>query len=165
MARLSRKLRVCKWVGTVGCALIAAAYIWSASSWLAYGWTAGTTGHSVWLTYGHLQLERVDEKRWSTVGWHHGANNEPFWLLSSVALVPGIKFLSSSEFIARLPLWLPFVLLLIPTIQLWRRARRKPRPGFCRVCDYDLTGNTTARCPECGTSCQPARDGAPPHAG
>lgn len=27
--------------------------------------------------------------------------------------------------------------------------RNKPRPGFCR-CGYDLTGNVSGRCPECG---------------
>jgi len=49
-----------------------------------------------------------------------------------------------------MPLWLPSLVLLIPTLLLWRRDRRRPRPGFCRRCDYDLTGNTTGRCPECG---------------
>jgi hypothetical protein len=50
----------------------------------------------------------------------------------------------------RLPLWLPFLVLVIPTLLLWRRDRRRPHPGFCRRCDYDLTGNTSGRCPECG---------------
>jgi hypothetical protein len=29
--------------------------------------------------------------------------------------------------------------------------RREPEPGHCRACDYDLTGNVSGRCPECGT--------------
>ena len=29
---------------------------------------------------------------------------------------------------------------------------RKPRPGHCRSCGYDLTGNTSGRCPECGAT-------------
>ena len=37
----------------------------------------------------------------------------------------------------------------------WYRAR-KPRhkpvpPGQCRKCGYNLTGNVSGRCPECGT--------------
>lgn len=31
-------------------------------------------------------------------------------------------------------------------IQWWRR----PRPGCCQGCGYDLTGNVSGRCPECG---------------
>jgi len=26
------------------------------------------------------------------------------------------------------------------------------RPGFCRQCDYDLTGNVSGTCPECGSA-------------
>ena len=26
----------------------------------------------------------------------------------------------------------------------------KPRPGHCQACGYDMTGNTSGRCPECG---------------
>ena len=67
--------------------------------------------------------------------------------------------------VLQLPLWLPLLILLIPTLLLWRRDRRKPRPGFCRVCDYDLTGNTTGRSPECGSPCEPTAAGATPRAG
>ncbi|MCP4251307.1 MAG: hypothetical protein GY778_30090 [bacterium] len=31
-------------------------------------------------------------------------------------------------------------------------TRRKPRPGRCDQCGYDLTGNVSGRCPECGVS-------------
>ena len=27
----------------------------------------------------------------------------------------------------------------------------RPHPGNCPECDYDLTGNVSGRCPECGT--------------
>jgi len=30
------------------------------------------------------------------------------------------------------------------------RRRRKPPPGPCKDCGYDLTGNSSDRCPECG---------------
>ena len=36
---------------------------------------------------------------------------------------------------------------------LWRQDREKLQPGKCRQCGYDLTGNVSGRCPECGTPC------------
>ena len=52
-----------------------------------------------------------------------------------------------------LPLWLPLAVVLLPTLAsafLLRRHAR--RPGHCPACGYDLTGNVTGRCPECGTA-------------
>jgi hypothetical protein len=36
---------------------------------------------------------------------------------------------------------------------LWKRSRRKA--GSCRRCGYNLTGNTSGVCPECGTPVPP----------
>lgn len=53
--------------------------------------------------------------------------------------------------------WALVCLFTAPTA-LWlalagRRAfrGRRLRPGLCRHCGYDLTGNQSGRCPECGT--------------
>ena len=32
----------------------------------------------------------------------------------------------------------------------WHRRRRRPLAGHCRSCGYDLTGNVSGVCPECG---------------
>ncbi len=50
----------------------------------------------------------------------------------------------------RLPLWLPLVVVAIPTAILWHRDRRRIPPGHCQQCEYDLTGNESGVCPECG---------------
>lgn len=52
-------------------------------------------------------------------------------------------------YILYVPLWLPFVVVLISTAFFWHRDRRI-LPGHCRKCGYDLTGNVSGVCPECG---------------
>jgi hypothetical protein len=44
--------------------------------------------------------------------------------------------------------------LIIPTLWIWRRFKRSRivRLGLCRKCQYDLTGNSSGVCPECGTA-------------
>lgn len=49
------------------------------------------------------------------------------------------------------PLWVPFLLAAIPTVVLFLRDRRLIPPGHCRMCGYNLTGNTSGVCSECGT--------------
>ncbi len=48
------------------------------------------------------------------------------------------------------PLWLPLVLTAIPTAFLFWRGRRRIPPDRCQECGYDLTGNVSGKCPECG---------------
>ncbi|MFQ5462525.1 MAG: hypothetical protein ACE5E5_07855 [Phycisphaerae bacterium] len=50
---------------------------------------------------------------------------------------------------------LPVVLLLVyPVLAVLQDSlrRRRQRPGICVYCQYDMTGNTTGVCPECGRS-------------
>jgi hypothetical protein len=47
------------------------------------------------------------------------------------------------------PLWVPFLGVAVPTLLLWPRHR--VCSSVCHVCEYDLTGNVSGRCPECGT--------------
>ncbi len=49
-----------------------------------------------------------------------------------------------------IPFWVPAVLLLpgLAALIPWRRRRRTV--GHCTQCEYDLTGNVSGVCPECG---------------
>ncbi len=49
------------------------------------------------------------------------------------------------------PLWLPVAFLTTATAALWLIDGRLERPGHCARCGYDLAGNVSGRCPECGT--------------
>lgn len=57
-----------------------------------------------------------------------------------------------------LPLWIPFLLAGVPTAYLFLRGRQRP-VGHCQGCGYDLTGNLSGTCPECGRRAHPAEDG------
>lgn len=49
-------------------------------------------------------------------------------------------------------LLLPVILVLgFLTAVLWYRDRRPPK-GHCQSCGYDLAGNVSGACPECGVS-------------
>jgi hypothetical protein len=47
-------------------------------------------------------------------------------------------------------LWIPMALCAVVFVAM-RPRRSAGRPPLCRNCNYDLTGNVSGRCPECGT--------------
>jgi hypothetical protein len=171
MAQLSRKLRICKWAGMVACLLTAMAFVSSGWWGLQIGltspgaevWSGGYIQNDVSLSGGVIWFRHTS---WCSttsrpqIGWHLVRDPQRGWGVLRKYPFPTIyhqqgKYLSPiylpfDDYLVMTPLWLPFLFLLIPTVLLWRRGRRKPRPGFCQACGYDLTGNTTGICPECG---------------
>ncbi len=67
-----------------------------------------------------------------------------------------------------IPLWaLTLVFGFFPTI-CWIRRRRRERArrkrGLCPACGYNLAGNTSGACPECGTARLPSQETLHDHA-
>ena len=58
-------------------------------------------------------------------------------------------FRFGTDWALMIPLWIPFALFAIPTLLLWWCDRRLPT-DHCNQCGYNLTGNVTGICPECG---------------
>ena len=54
-----------------------------------------------------------------------------------------------------LPLWVPCVVILIPSGILWWKRHEHLNAGHCRICEYNLKGNVSGQCPECGTMIEP----------
>lgn len=52
-----------------------------------------------------------------------------------------------------IPIWMFLLPALFATLWLWRLDRR-PKAG-CVHCGYNLTGNVSGVCPECGTAIEP----------
>lgn len=86
----------------------------------------------------------------SYLGWAAHANRKPQirWLpfaLSEPFGAPG-----RPRWIVGVPLWIPGALVFILAI-VWFRECRRSEPGHCRKCRYNLAGNVSGVCPECGT--------------
>jgi hypothetical protein len=158
MARLRRKVRILKWPGLVISLLIAVAWVAS----VPYQWTYTTREnsgnwtnvHSVWIGEGclfsiHHFLETPDKYAGLGVVYNLAW---PRWGIH-------IWRFQSGDWHLQLPLWTPFLLVAIPTALLWWRDRRCIPPGHCRECGYNLTGNVSGVCPECGMRVQIAGPG------
>lgn len=110
-----------------------------------------------------LVVDGGGQIEWSVIrykGWHVSyMEDEPdlaFFLLPGFETFQ--RYLASGRFHAsgftlRTGGWLPSLLAVITgffAIRAMIRHRRGLRKGSCRDCGYDLTGNVSGRCPECG---------------
>ncbi len=156
----SRLQRVMKWVGLGLCTFVAA--VWGTSGFRAMRWSG--TNISVLLVSGVLQVDElmttqvaVDSRGFRVYPgrvdswWPPAGQRLPRRAMFASAVTRGGRTLSAtmSVRITYLPLWLPLVALAVPTAMLWYRDRKPPK-GHCQKCGYDLTGNESGRCPECG---------------
>ena len=81
-----------------------------------------------------------------------GAREEPHWRVSRIENPPcwlwgGVIAYPQAAII---PLWVVWITALLPTAVLWWLNRSRHREGCCQCCGYNLTGNVSGRCPECG---------------
>ena len=51
------------------------------------------------------------------------------------------------------PILAVFLAVAVPTLLVWRLCPKPAKPGHCR-CGYDLHGNESGVCPECGIEVQ-----------
>ncbi len=68
---------------------------------------------------------------------------------TSLTLPSGSRFIR--YYWLEIPLWLPLLLSALTVFWARRGARPRNTTAACRTCGYDLTGNLSGRCPECGT--------------
>ena len=104
--------------------------------------------------------KEVNYFRW-TVG--ASSDDDEAWAVLPPYLLPSNGFylsIAEREMLLRLdllvlPAWFVTLLgLVLPAwwvIRLFRKRKRRVR-GHCHVCSYDLAGNTSGVCPECGAA-------------
>lgn len=75
------------------------------------------------------------------------------WLSRFGFFLPDFS-VAKNYYFMRIPFPLLMIAVAVPTVLFWRRTRPK-NAGHCSKCEYDLTGNTTGVCPECGLKTSP----------
>jgi len=157
MQRRSRLRRVLKWLGTVMCLLLIAASVLSALEGVYFLWIPHSSSSTSWVIHSRLSSGRlmfdVSHGPHYPAKWSWGSlsmrsrwvSRWTWWCRPFYYKVQG----GSRSLTIIIPLWIPVLATLIPTALLWYRDR--PPPGHCRKCGYDLTGNESGVCPECGT--------------
>ena len=155
MARLRRRWRVVKWAGLILSVLTAA--VWAVSLKWALEYNTARITHSVGPS-GQFYYRRSfvvsmgglhainDASVPRPLGWTTGTpwTSVPWWLPCVERNYWGTGWDWS------LPLWVPLLTFATPAALLWRRDRRRIPPGHCLNCGYNLTGNVSGVCPECG---------------
>ena len=129
-----RTRRVLKWVATSLCVVVAVLAVAARSCRLVEsdgrlvgGWIDGT----LWVMWAPDPNGYIHVDDGPDVSWRY-------------------LHLGSELRVVAIPEWLVFLLVGGPTALLWWLDRRRFRPGQCQGCGYDLTGNVSGRCPECG---------------
>lgn len=141
MARLRRRWRVLKWAGLLLSLLIVVVWLLSLRWSLDYSSAPGRSGfRQMGIAEGALYRIRLGDAQASWDGE---------WSISQDSASPewGLEWYPGRVIV---PLWIPFLLLAAPSACLWWLDRRRIPPGHCLKCGYDLTGNVSGVCPECG---------------
>ena len=157
MTRVWRKRRALKWVGLSVSIMMLGLWVFSVVYLSTYA--PPSAQWTIFLVRGRIGY--VDSQR-SIPGWtcnpFHSEwkfHAEMTWTrFAHIFLGFGLPDKDATGMLYG-PLWLPVVAVGFPTAVLWWRDRR-PKAGCCTACKYDLTGNVSGTCPECGTAVERA---------
>jgi len=112
----------------------------------------------LWIGEGELIVERWVDRPFQRVAedrWYFGFRSIDLGIgYSGTYITPGYVRIHGASYQLRAPLWFLAALAgaypVIVAIRYVRSRRRRP-PEACKRCGYNLTGNVSGICPECGT--------------
>ena len=101
------------------------------------------------LTHGTIRMFAWDT-RYFAINYAPGVaiEDEPYALQPGFTIDAGRT--RAGQTVVAVPLWPLALATWLAAGLAWRSARRR-RPWECRKCGYNLTGNTSGVCSECGT--------------
>ncbi len=149
MRRRIQKHRLAFFAWLMSLALLAAT---AATFWLPFGHMSNT--RQVFVVNGRVYVLKLSPVAKSDFGWHRFKRDEIRLSWNEMIISPaggaGV-YLAPDPDRAALPLdGAAAFAAAATTVLFWRRPRRSIFPR-CADCGYDLAGNTSGRCPECGT--------------
>jgi hypothetical protein len=150
----SRPVR-CLLLAMLACALLVAGGI-SVFYYICWTYPVGTSQYTLIISGGRAWFEityrtdvrsAINSPQYSEPSFYFGRVVQP-----AVVLVPKLE-LATTHFALGLPMWVPLLIASYFAIQAERQYRRQEaKRGCCIRCGYDLTGNVSGRCPECGNA-------------
>jgi hypothetical protein len=147
----ARPPRVGIWAGGVVSALAAGIWLISGVATIRYAW-------SPWEAYvlggGGFRVEWHSTRKGSfartpalTLSWG------PTTIASGLSYVETTYHSGGSSGAMGCPIWGFVAAFSCPTLVLRKLRHDRAPAGSCGTCGYDLTGNVSGRCPECGHPC------------
>lgn len=140
-----------KWGGTVLTVLLLV--VWLGSAWWQVPLRQDGSGGAYGLGAGQLlvtwPLRTGAPLRGMCVGALELRVSGFSWWFVSRHLPVVVK--GSTLHLVGVPLWSLALTAGLPSAWLWLRGRRRA-PGLCVHCGYDLRGNASGVCPECGAA-------------
>jgi hypothetical protein len=169
MSRVWKPRNVLKWTGTCLCVLVL--ILAGVNLWWGVGWASPRMDVCLGSSCGCLTVAWTNHGLGTWVGMGTG----PGWSVQRVnnswtdlrgwgefATLPRCYGAAWPMRYVTLPLWIVLLLAGVPAALLWWQDPRRIPLGHCR-CGYDLTGNVSGHCPECGTAVEPAPSGRATH--
>lgn len=144
-AQTRRFVRWMRWAGPCACIAVLASWAVSITHTAIYVQPGRTWSLYMRVAEGQIGLFSQAAPFFPppTYRWH--------WARSPISAdwTWDVRVLTARDWTIIVPFWMPLCGAVALTVLAWWPWKRR-RPGCCRRCGYDLTGNTSGVCPECG---------------